>query len=145
MYFSYDSHLTPEQTAYLYAYVRKNREKLSDIYDTYVPAMERFTVKQLYSGRLNKPLAYLYNELILGEMATDDNLREIAELLVRHRIEVDSPNITAAVVIDERLKEEMYYPLKNGVAYVDITSNDYTVLLEDAAGNRYYHTSDYVT
>lgn len=145
IYFSYESALPVEQTSYLYAYVVKNREKMPDIYRLYEDGMKRFIVKQLYAGRINRDLAYLYQEIVMKEMATVDNIRQFARVLLVHCIRVSDKTICNVIVIDERLKEEMVFPVENEIAYVVLPSSEYTLLLEDTLGNRFYQTKEYVT
>ncbi len=145
MYFSYQSNLPVAQTSYLYAYVTRNREKMQDMYTLYRPAMERFVIKQLYAGRINRDLAYLYQELVLKEMATMDNIRAFAKVLLVHCIKISDSSIVNVAVLDERLDKELLYPVNGGLCYIPLLSTEYTVLLEDTLGNRYYQTKEYVT
>ena len=145
MYFSYQCALPGEYTEYLYHYVVKNRERIGDLYEAYAPQIGRFIIKQLYSGKINSNLAYLYQEVVLKEMATPDNIRQFAEIVFYNRICVADDDIVNVIVLDDRLKGEMVYPVSGKAAYVLMFSNDHTVLLEDAAGNRYFGTREYQT
>lgn len=143
MYFSYQCTLSVEHTAYIYHYVFKNRDKLGELYDTYQPQIARFLVKQLYAEKINSNLAYLYQEILMKEMVTPDNIQQFATLLFVNRITVNSSKITNVVVLDDRLRTEMVYPVVNKSAYIKLFSNAHTILLEDVKGNRYYGTQDY--
>ena len=145
MYFSYQCALPGEYTEYLYHYVVKNRERIGELYDSYAPQIGRFVIKQLYGGKINSNLAYLYQEVLLKEMATPDNIRQFAEIVFYNRIRVADDDIVNVVVLDERLKVEMVYPVSGKSAYVLLFSNDHTILLEDASGNRYFGTREYQT
>lgn len=145
MYFSYQCALTGEHTEYLYHYVVKNRERIGELYDVYAMQIGRFLVKQLYAGKINSNLAYLYQEVLLKEMDTPDNIRQFAEVLFINKICVEDNDIVSVIVLDERLKEEMVYPVTNKCAHVALFSNDHTILLEDEKGNRYYGTREYQT
>ena len=145
MYFSYQCALPGEYVAYLYRYIVRNRDRIGELYDAYQPQIARFLVKQLYAGRLNSNLAYLYQEILMKEMVTPDNIQQFAALLFVNKIVVNNPRITNVVVLDDRLCREMVYPVVNQCAYVKIFSNDHTILLEDARGNRYFGTEDYQT
>ncbi len=145
MYFSYRCALPGEYTEYIYHYVVKNRERIGDLYDVYAPQIDRYIIKQLYGGKINTNLAYLYQEVLLKEMATPDNIRQFAEIVFYNRISVVDEGIVNIIVLDERLKEEMVYPVSNKQAYVRLFSNDHTVLLEDEVGNRYFGTREYQT
>ena len=145
MYFSYENDLPQAQRAYLYAYIHKHRNENPDIYLSYRADIERFTIKQLYAGRLNRDLAYLYLELMLKDMATEDNLNRFADLVLMHLIRVEDPQIVSVIVMDERLKSQKVYPVSSGKSLVILPSSEYTLLLEDSLGNRYYGTKEYIT
>lgn len=145
MYFSYQCALPGDYTEYLYHYVVKNRHRYVELYEVYAPQIGRFLVKQLYAGKINGNLAYLYQEVILKEMATPDNIRQFAEILFLNKICVEDDDIVNVIVLDDRLKEEMVYPVSNKSVYVSLFSNEHTILLEDNKGNRYFGTREYQT
>lgn len=145
MYFSYQSSLPPAQNAYLYSYVVRNRENMQEMYLTYRESIDRFIIKQLYEGRIDHNLAYLYSNIVLEDMLTEDNLRQFSKILFKHCVTVEDKDIVSVVVVDERLKKQMSYPVSNGCAYVALLGNDYAVLLEDGNGNRYFQTREYST
>ena len=80
MYFSYQSDLPVAQNAYIYAYVVKNREENPEVYETFQDTISRFLVKQLYAGRVDANLAYLYQKILLEEMFTEDNIKQFAKI-----------------------------------------------------------------
>jgi len=143
MYFSYQSNLPIPQTSFLYAYMEKNRELLPDMYALYRPAIERFVIKQLYAGRINKDLAFLYKDLILKEMATVDNIRAFSKIFLFNCIKIKDDSIVNVIVTDGRLDKEMMYPVNGKTSFVPLLSDDCTLLLEDGLGNRYYQTKEY--
>lgn len=145
MYFAYQNDLPIGHKAYLYAYVHRNKDYYPDIYNNYKGTLERFVLNQLYSGNVSRELAYLYTEVILTSMATEDNLRQFAKLILIHCIKVSDANISKVIIIDDRVKEEFQYPVTNGEAYVTLPSNKYTLLLEDLMGNRFLSTKEHIT
>lgn len=145
IYFSYRSNLPPKITAFLYAYVVKKREEIPDIYDMYETAIDTFTVKQLYAKKMSRDLSVLYHEIILNKLSTVDNMRQLSALFLINGIRVTGRNIVNIVVSDERLSEELVYPVVNGEAYVPITGSDVTVLAEDSMGHRFYQTIEMST
>lgn len=145
MYFSYECALDAEHAAYLYAYVEKNRHKLTELYELYLAQMERFLIKQLYGGKINDHLAFLYQEVVMRRLMTPDNARTLAPLLLQNKIKIKDKDICKVIVLDERLKDSMSYDVENGYAMVSLFSNEHVILLEDRAGNRYYGTREYTT
>lgn len=144
-YFSYQSSLPPKQNAYLYAYIVKNRSNMQELYLTYKENIDRFIVKELYAGNIDRNLAYLYTNILMEEMMTEDNMKALACVLFKHCISVEDSSCVNVVVVDERLAEERIYPVRNGCATVGILGNEYAILLEDEVGNRFYSTKDYQT
>ena len=145
MYFSYGREPEYEQAAGLYAYVLRNKDRYNDVYMAYGGIIERFISGQLKLGRINRDLAYLYGEFITTGMASQDDIRRLSELLLVHMIGVDDPVIASVIVRDERLKDELTYEVNDRKAYVTLPSSEYTILLEDTLGNRYYSTKEYST
>lgn len=143
LYFSYQCTLPGDYAEYLYHYVVKNKNRYVDMYEAYASQIGRFLVKQMYAGKINDNLAYLYQEVLLKEMATPDNIRQFSEILFLNKIIVEDEDIVKVIVLDDRMKEEMEYALINKSVYVSLFSNDHTILLEDANGNRYYGTREY--
>ena len=64
MYFSYQSTLEYDKNAILYRYIHEKREEYPELYDTYVPQIERYLMAQLDKGRVGKDLGYLYKNLL---------------------------------------------------------------------------------
>ncbi len=145
MYFSYGKEPEYEQAAVLYAYVIRHRDRLGDIYMEYGSVIERFVSGQLKLGRISRDLAYLYDVFAREGMASDEDIRNLSKLLLVHMISVDDPVVASVIVRDERLKDELTYRVNDGRAYIDLPSSEYTILLEDTLGNRYYGTKEYST
>ena len=72
-------------------------------------------------------------------------MRQLSALFLINGIRVTGRNIVNIVVSDERLSEELVYPVVNGEAYVPITGSDVTVLAEDSMGHRFYQTIEMST
>ncbi len=137
MYFAYQSNLEAEQSALLYAYVLKNREKIPELYLAYRGQMERFILQQLEKGRIGKKLAFLYSDMSENGMLTPDRAQLLAPLLFRQQLDCRSEDICQAVVIHTRLRGEQCYPVENGKTFVDLYDRDYEIFLEDDRQNRY--------
>lgn len=76
MYFAYQSNLDYDKCAYLYAYIQKHREEFPELYLAYKSQMDRFVLQQLYKGRINRQLAFLYQTVLDEKMLTRDNCRQ---------------------------------------------------------------------
>ena len=137
MYFAYQSNLDYDKCAYLYAYIQKHREEFPELYLAYKSQMDRFVLQQLYKGRINRQLAFLYQTVLDEKMLTRDNCQALAPLLFIQQLDCEGKDIRKAVVIHTRLRGEQVYPVENGRAYVAVFDRDYEILLEDEEKNRY--------
>lgn len=143
MYFAYQSNLDYEHNAFLYAYIVRNREKLPDLEQSYRIAIERFVVDQIKQGHINENLAYLYQHILAPQMLRDETVYAFTPLLFTHRIYIENPKIVSVVVIHDKINGESIYPVENHVCMLPIYGNEYTLLLQDAEGNRFTRSIPY--
>lgn len=137
MYFAYQSNLSYEITAYLYAYVHKHRGEITEIYVNYLAAIERFVTEQLSYGRINRDLAYLYRNVISLPMIDEESAQKLVSLLFMKEIRVDCDKITEAYTVYPYGVGENVYPVAAGRALVPVYDSDCKILLGDREGNRY--------
>lgn len=145
MYFSYQSSLDWRRTSYLYSYVLHHRDGFEELYGNYLGRMERFVMEQLQKGRINRHLAYLYQELLTPQMIGEQNAGVLAALLFTCAIQVDEPFLTRAIVYRQGSLRAQEYPLEDGRCFPALYGNDYTLLFEDGAGRRYIKNVVYTT
>lgn len=143
MYFAYQSNLDYEHNAFLYAYIVRNREKMPDLEQNYRIAIERFVIDQIKLGHMNENLAYLYQHILAPQMLRDETAYAFTPLLFSHRIYVENPRIVSVVVIHEKIHGESIYPIVNHVCMLPIYGEEYTILLQDADGNRFTQSIPY--
>ncbi len=137
MFFSYQSDLEYEKNAILYRYIHEHRDEYPDIFESYRIQIEKFLLDQLDRGRINKDLGYLYKHMITKQMVDSGNCDKVMRVLYSNEIRTDNPRMKKAVIVYDKLEEEIEYPLVNGVAYVPLYGTDYAVFVEDAEGCRY--------
>lgn len=136
LYFAYQSNLDYEYAAYLYAYVERHKDEDQELYIAYRPQIDRFVLSQLYKGRINKDLAYLYRATLTGPMLTPENARALAALF--SSVEVNwKGEARKLVVVHARVKGEKTYVLRNGRAYVDLYCPQDMIFVEDENRNRH--------
>lgn len=143
LYFAYQSNLDMERAACLYAYVEKRKDSEPDLYVSYKPQMDRFILKQLYQGSMNRHLAFLYQSVLEGHLFTEDNCRALAPLLFLQQLDCENPSIRQVIVLHRQLKGEIAVPLIDGRAYVPVYGKQAILLLEDEKHNRYYQSVPY--
>ena len=137
MYFAYQSDLHYEITAFLYAYVHRHREEMSEIYVNYTASIERFVTEQIRRGRINKDLAYLYRNLISLPMIDEESAAKLASLIYMRELWTDSDRIREAILVYPYGVGEDIYPVIGGRAQIPVFDSDCKILLGDGEGNRY--------
>lgn len=145
MYFSYHCELGVERNAFLYAYIHKNRDEYPEIYEAYRPQIEKFVTEQICRSKINRDLAYLYQNLFEGHLVNEETAPYMAELLFVHLITIEQEHISKVIICYDKIKEEYSYPVSNKRAYVPIYGNDYQMLFEDNRKNRFATTIQYTT
>lgn len=153
MYFSYQNHLDWEKSAYLYAYLLAHRGEYEELYETYAPRIERFVTEQIRSCRINRSLAELYQAFLTpaffeehakargGESA--DLLEPLSKLLFAHQVRCSDTRIRSVIVYQPHNLVPAVYLLADGSTWITIYGNAYTIVFEDAYGNRFYNSVEY--
>ena len=137
MYFSYQTDMNADYASYLYRYVYENREQMEDLYLAYVPGMERFLMKKLYGQKINEDLGYLYEQIILPKMMTEDNAKVLTKVMFTHLVTENIKSGDSLVVIHSQMEKEEIYPCKQGKAEIRLYNNSYCILRQDKDGNRF--------
>ena len=137
MYFSYQTDLNTDYAAYLYRYVYENREQMQDLYFAYAPSMERYLLKKLYSGKISQDLGYLYEEIILPKMMTEDNARALAKVMFTHCLTEPGSVGEKIIVIYSQLEKEEEYFCGGSKTEIQLYNRGYSVYRQDKEGNRF--------
>ena len=141
LYFIYNSSLNDQKKAFLYANIIKNKDRLDNIYRTYYKKMELFAEKQLEAHHINQDLAILYQEFM--DKKKGDLMEHLPYVLYKHEIRCNNTNIVGVVVLHKENAVEDYQPMNDGIAVVDIYTDDALIFLVDSNGNRYRNTISY--
>ncbi len=137
MYFSYQSDLEYDKNAILYRYIHEHKEDYPELYETYVPQIEKFLMAQLDKGRVTKDLGYLYKNLLTRQMVDAANASKVLSAIYTSQITVEDKRINGVCVVYDKCQGEMRYPVIDGEAFVPLYGSDYAVLLTDHDDNRY--------
>lgn len=137
MYFQFHSGLPYRPQAMLYGTVIEHKSSWKNSYLHYKQGMEIFALKQLSLGRMDKYIAPIYQEILTPEMITEELAECLEKVLFVHEATCSNPNAHHFVVRQYPLKNEQVVPIKGGIGYVNIYSDSYQILLEDARGNRF--------
>lgn len=143
IYFQYDNRLQFEQKAFLFRYVIEHRERLSKLFEVYDGIIKAFTFEQLQNGRINEHLAVLYRHYLTRDAMTSHVVKALPSVIFKQRVHCEHPGIQGVIVDYSELEKELYYPVVNGDAYIDLFMDDYRILFVDACGGRYMAAVDY--
>lgn len=137
LYFSYEKSMDDYSRSLLYMNIIKYMKPDAELYKQYERDIEKFTMDQLLSARVNQRLVVLYQHMIYKEMIDQRVARVLPAVLRSCQIKVDNPNIKYVVVCYEELEEEDAFLIKDGMAYVPLFREHSVILFQDGYGNRY--------
>ncbi len=137
MYFSYQSDLDYEKNSILYRYIHERKHEYPELYESYLPQIEKFLMAQLDKGRINADLGYLYKNMLTKQMVDATNAAKVLTVLYMSEIKVKDDRVNTVCVIYDKCEAVMRYPIVDHVAHVPLYGNDYVVLLADHDDNRY--------
>jgi hypothetical protein len=137
MYFSYQSDLEYDKNAILYRYIHEHKEEYPDLYESYVPQIEKYLMAQLDKGRISKDLAYLYKNLLTRQMVDAANASKVLSSIYTAEFKTSDKRVNGICVVYDKCRGEMHYPLVDGHGYVPLYGSDYAVFLTDHDDNRY--------
>ena len=137
MYLNYKNTLTEDELAYLYANVIFNKSDHMKIYHEYAPTMEDFMENMIVKGKVNDDLTVIYDEFLEPENVSSVYAGKLINVIFRRKIVCTNKNVVAVIVSHEELQNVQRIPLVNGEAYVEILSENASIIFEDRNGNRY--------
>lgn len=137
LYFSLQNKLDYERSAFLYDYVLDNKVLFADVYDKYVLKCRDFVTEQVAKGRINKHLARIYTRMLTSEMITEQNAETIIRLVFATKIRVKDERMKKVILYAKGSRQGLEYPIQGGEACAPVYGEEYTLLFEDAYGNRF--------
>ena len=143
MYFSFQSNLDYEHSAFLYAYLLRHRKEYEELYQHYEPRMERFVIDQIQKQHINRHLAALYQEFLSPAIVTEMMAKPLSRLLFAHLVRVEDARMRKVIVSQPGNLTLSETALQNGIAWVAVYGNEYTIAFEDAYGNRFLKNVEY--
>lgn len=143
MYFSFQSNLAYEHSAFLYAYLLKHRKEYEELYGHYEPRIERFVIDQIQKQHINRHLAVLYQEFLSPALVTEAMAKPLSHLLFANLVRVEDGRMRKVIVAQPGNLVTSEVALQNGVTWVAVYGNDYTIAFEDAYGNRFLKNVEY--
>ena len=143
LYFIYNSRLTDRKRAYLYARVVKAKAENPSMYRTYSKKIEQFALKQLMLENINENLAVLYEDLLASNRLEEEQYPHLSKIAYRTMVHCKNPNMVGLYVVHKEMENEVYVPLNDQIAYVDVITDDVMFYFVDAKEQRYVASIDY--
>lgn len=137
LYFKLDNHMPDAKKAFIYHYVIRHREIQPSVYAGYEPMMKAFAFKQLKEGKISRHLAALYKHFITPENLPPELAAVLPQVLFKYEVLCDQPQMNGVAVVHRETGREVWYPLVDGAAYVDIYMDEYHLVFTDREGSRY--------
>lgn len=142
MYFQYHSNLAYQQQAMLYSAVISNKQSMKQVFQNYQKSMETFALEQLRAGRMDQNLAVIYKEMLTPAVLNKESAEWLSKVIFSCQITCREEKAVRVVVRQYQLQQEQVVTLVNHSAYVNIYGMVYSILLEDAKGNRFLPQED---
>lgn len=98
--------------------------------------MQYFLIDQLLAGRVDDFLAHMYERLLYPELVDERIAKILPDVLKTCRIRIGNPAIRQLIVVYGERKEEVTAPVRDGVVYLPLYTEDCRLLFADLYGNR---------
>lgn len=137
MYFQYNNQLAYPYKAALYANIIAHKQEQPVIYDKYSETMKQFAIDEILKGHMDDNLAVIYEEVLDKGILTQELAGPLADILYMHKFYCVNPMAAYVVIIQKHMKEEQRVPVSGELAYFQLFSNDYAIVLENNRGQRF--------
>ena len=137
MYFAYHNNLDWERSAYLYASLLQYQAQMPDLYEKERFHIQEFALQMIRKGLINRHLAYLYQQVVSGEVMLEKTDGKLAPLLFSAHVKTADSRMRKLIVRYEKETAEKSVTLVDGQAVLPLYGEDYLLLLEDSSGNRH--------
>ncbi len=143
MYFQYNSSLPYRKMAVLYNNIIASKDAEPQLYHKYRKTMGRFALEQLSQGHMDDNLAVLYKDMLELGMVNEEIAHALSKVLFIHKLIVFEKNPVRVFVYQRQLKDPQIVPVTDNTAYIQLYSQEYRILFEDAEGRRYVDSIAY--
>ncbi len=137
LYFQYQSGLSDERKAQLYANIVQNKESLKLLYTSYQKQIQDFAIMQMQKGRIDEHLAILYESEWKMLAINPQMAKALAQILYTHHFYCPDEQAARVVIFHRELKREQVVKLSRQQAYIRLYTGSYCIFVEDEYGVRY--------
>ena len=135
MYFQYHNNLSYRQLAVLFVNIIAGKEKQPEVYQKYRRTIEQFAMEQIEAGHINDHLAVVYEEMLSYGILNQELASKLSKILFTHKLYCVNKDIVKVLVVQSQVKKVQEIAVVNHVAYFQAYSEQYTLILQDSAGN----------
>ena len=143
MYFAYHNNLDWERSAYLYASLLRYRAELPDLYEKERFHIQEFAVQMIRKGLINRHLAFLYKQVVAGDVILEKTDGQLVPLLFSVHVKTTDRRMRKLIVLYAKETTEKSIVLTDGQAVLPLYGEDYVLLLEDGTGNRHVPSEEF--
>lgn len=143
LYFGYNNELELPYKAYVYANLIKYKDVYPQVYKNYTMNMKEFVLNALMDGYADENTGIVMREYMTPDMINNANAFSASKALFTYKVLCNNKNIRNVIVAHKEIKDVIKYPVHNGVAYVQIYSEDPSICFEDTYGRIYKDTIEY--
>lgn len=143
LYFIDADPLPDNEREYLFANILHNEKHYDGILYQYGEKIQTFLKEQMKKGKINDHLFYLYKQNFEQILLSEEMIHTLPGILFKKKLVCHHPLITGAILYHEETKKVEYVPFTNHIAYVDLYTENYQILLLDKLGRRYANTISY--
>lgn len=137
LYFLYGNELEEPYRAFFYAYVVRNKDSMSSFYRTYQKKIEQYAVDCMKKGRIDRNLAIVYAEVLRDSLIDEELAETLPGLLFTYCMECENPEMVAVSVRHKEEEIDTVLDFDNGIAFLQLFTEDAAIVLLDREGNRY--------
>ena len=139
-----DAYPLPDtEREYLFANILYNEKEYDGILYQYGEKIQSFLKEQMKKGRMNQNLFYLYRENFEQILLSDEMLTTLPSILFKRKLICHHPLITGAIIYHQETRKVDYVPFVNHIAYIDLYTENYQIILLDKLGRRYADSIPY--
>lgn len=142
-YFQFENHLNDRCKAFLFAYIMKRKEERPDLYQMYEEQIHEFTLRQLSHHRITPDIVILYEGFMTENELTEELAADLPCVMFTHMLYCENESMDGVVVVHQEAGKEVYYPLENKSAQIQIYTPHAQIFFLDERGRYYAETVDY--
>lgn len=142
-YFQYENHLNASCKAFLFAYIIRHKEELSEYFEAYEPVIREFAHAQLSCHRISADMGTIYEAVFGADQITDTVAEDLPHVMFTELLTCRHPEIEGVMVVHVEAKEENYYPIVAGTAKIMIYTPNYQLYFVDREGHYYCGSVEY--